>query len=147
MSYRAETIRDIAVEGVPCGWTHRGSVCRSGKPAVHVLLKSLPVAPRGTALCAYHSPFDTQEPVMIKLTAASQALFVELAEDARNWGSMVPTDGNIDMTSAQRGNLTQLKKAGLIVTQVDEGSTWVLFTEAGLAYAESLGIKGVEALA
>ena len=82
---------------------------------------------------------------MTKITAASQELFTLLAEDAGNWGSMVPTDGNIDMTAAQRGNLTQLKKAGLVTTTQYEGAAWVLFTAAGVAYAEELGIKDVEA--
>lgn len=70
MSYRTETIREVAVEGVPCGWTHGRSTCQSGKPAVHVLLKGLPVAPQGTALCAYHSPFDVEQKTedMIEIT-------------------------------------------------------------------------------
>ena len=83
---------------------------------------------------------------MIKLTEASKALFIELAKDADNWGSMVPTDCNVIVTSSQRGNLTQLKRQGLITTRVDEG-TWVLFTEAGVAYAAELGIEYVEATA
>jgi hypothetical protein len=64
MSYRTETIREVAVEGVPCGWTYGRGGCKGdhGKPsvAVHVLLKSLPVAPKDTPLCAYHSPFDVE---------------------------------------------------------------------------------------
>ena len=83
----------------------------------------------------------------MNLTTASQELFTLLAEDAPNWGSMVPTDGNVDMTGSQRGNLTQLKKAGLITTTQYDGSAWVLFTEAGVAYAEELGIQYVEASA
>lgn len=76
-----------------------------------------------------------------KITEASKALFIEIAKDAGNWGSMVPTDGNIDMTGAQRGNLTQLKKAGLVFTERYDGSAWVMFTEAGTAYAAELGIE------
>lgn len=82
-----------------------------------------------------------------KITEASKALFIEIAKDAGNWGSMVPTDGNIDMTGAQRGNLTQLKRAKLITTTRYDGSAWVLFTEAGAAYAAELGIENVEASA
>lgn len=54
----------IAPANTPCGWQNRGSFsgisynCGSGRDAVHILTKSLPVAPEGTALCAYHSPFD-----------------------------------------------------------------------------------------
>lgn len=64
MSYRADSIK-AAPKGTLCGWTYgkgRYSTCMGdhGKPslAVHILLKSLPVAPAGTALCGYHSPFD-----------------------------------------------------------------------------------------
>jgi hypothetical protein len=83
----------------------------------------------------------------MNLTTASQGLFTLLAKDAGNWGSMVPTDGNVDMTAAQRGNLTQLKQAKLITTTRYDGAAWVLFTEAGVAYAEELGIEYVEATA
>lgn len=54
----------IAPANTPCGWQNRGSFsgisydCGSGRDAVHILTQSLPVAPEGTALCAYHSPFD-----------------------------------------------------------------------------------------
>jgi len=69
MSYRTETIREVAVEGVPCGWTYGRGGCKGdhGKPsvAVHVLLKNLPVAPKDTPLCAYHSPFDVEVETMI----------------------------------------------------------------------------------
>lgn len=53
-----------APPNIPCEWTHsygpnsNASHCESGKPAVHVLLQNFPVAPAGSALCAYHSPFD-----------------------------------------------------------------------------------------
>ena len=38
----------------------RGTCASVGTPtvAVHVLMRSLPVAPAGTHLCAYHSPYD-----------------------------------------------------------------------------------------
>lgn len=57
----------VAAPGTPCGWTHRDSEtgvlshCASGKPAVHVLTETLPVAVAGTALCAYHSPWDVTD--------------------------------------------------------------------------------------
>lgn len=64
MSYRADNIK-AAPRGTLCEWaagSTRYSGCRgnNGKPslAVHILLKGLPVAPAGTALCGYHSPFD-----------------------------------------------------------------------------------------
>lgn len=43
----------VAPTGTPCG-----VLCFHKRPAVHVLTESLPVAPAGTPLCAYHSPFD-----------------------------------------------------------------------------------------
>lgn len=54
-----------ALPNTPCGWTANNgrSVCASvarGEFAVHVLNFSLPVAPAGTALCAFHSPYDVK---------------------------------------------------------------------------------------
>ena len=80
----------------------------------------------------------------MQITPESHALFIEFAEDAGNWSSMVPTDGNIDMTKEQRGNLTQLKKAGLIATQYERGTAWVMFTAEGVAYAKEHGVSGAE---
>jgi hypothetical protein len=64
MSYRAESIK-AAPKDTLCAWTNgkgRYSTCKGdhGKPspAIHILLKSLPVGSAGTALCGYHSPFD-----------------------------------------------------------------------------------------
>lgn len=81
------------------------------------------------------------------LTPESHALFMELAEDASYWSSMVPTGGNVGMTKQQRGNLTQLKRAGLLITQREDDATWVLFTEKGVAYAKEHGVSYIEALA
>jgi hypothetical protein len=75
------------------------------------------------------------------LTAASQELFVAFANDSANWGGMVPTDSFGGLTKAQTGNLTDLKVKSLIETQDYDGATWVTFTEAGAAYAASLGIE------
>jgi hypothetical protein len=83
----------------------------------------------------------------IDITEASRKLFVELAEDAGDWSYMVPTDGNVVVTKEQRGNLTQLKKAGLIATQFSDGATWVLFTAKGVEYAKENGVAYIEALA
>ena len=70
------------------------------------------------------------------ITETSLALFLTLARDADNWG------GNplLDITSAQRGNLTQLKTADLLSTFRDEGCDWVSFTDAGKALAAEHGI-------
>jgi hypothetical protein len=71
-----------------------------------------------------------------ELTAESKALFCKLANDACNWV------GNpmVDVTPANRGNLTDLKKKGLITTFTDEGIAWVTFTESGIVLAEQLGV-------
>jgi len=74
------------------------------------------------------------------LTAESHALFMEFAEDAGNWGGMPMVNGNVSVTQAQKGNLTDLKKNGLITTFVDEGISWVSFTATGKAYAAKHGV-------
>lgn len=78
---------------------------------------------------------------MIKLTDASLALFLRLADDAGNWSGTPPTDGNVDMSTAERGNLTQLKRAKLLTTFEDGETkmTWVRFTDAGIALAAEHG--------
>jgi hypothetical protein len=52
----------VAPEGTLCGFDYYGRKCAGdhGKPsrAVHTLTRSLPIAPAGTHLCAYHSPYD-----------------------------------------------------------------------------------------
>lgn len=49
--------------------------------------------------------------------------------------------GNVGGSKEERGNLTQLKRAGLITTFVDEGNTWIDFTDAGKAYAKENGVE------
>ena len=69
------------------------------------------------------------------LTPDSLDLFLGLAEDAPNWsGSPLVT-----VTPAQRGNLTHLKKAGLIETFEDEGCSFAIFTDAGIKLAVEHG--------
>lgn len=72
------------------------------------------------------------------ITEASLELLLELAEDAGNWSGMPPAW----VTKAQRGNLTQLKKAGLLeTTEPDErGDAFVIFTAAGKALAGEHGV-------
>lgn len=80
---------------------------------------------------------------MIHLTEESKALFIEMVKDAGNWGGtpIVGGGGNIESTPATRGNLTDLKKKGLITTFVDDRrDTVVEFTEAGKAYAAEIGL-------
>lgn len=75
-----------------------------------------------------------------KITEASLALFLLYAEDAGNWSGTPLVGGNVGGSKEDRGNLTQLKRAGLITTFVDEGFAWVIFTPAGVALAAEHGI-------
>lgn len=79
-----------------------------------------------------------------KVTTRSRQLFLDLAQDAGNWSGTPLLGGNVPATKETRGNLTQLKRASLVTTQVDEDDrscTWVIFTDAGKAYAKSLGVE------
>jgi hypothetical protein len=76
----------------------------------------------------------------ITLTAASHALFIEFAKDAGNWAGMPMVNGNVTVTQAQKGNLTDLKKAGLVTTSVDGGISWLSFTAGGKEYATKHGV-------
>ena len=75
------------------------------------------------------------------ITEASKQLFIDLANDAGNWSGSPMLDGNVQIGQEGKGNLTQLKRAKLLRTVRDEGETWVIFTEAGQAYAKELGIN------
>ena len=69
---------------------------------------------------------------MTDLTAASTDLFLSLWNDAPNWSGM-PL---LDISAAEKGNLSDLKKKGLLTTEVDferADLTWVSFTDAGKA--------------
>jgi hypothetical protein len=83
-----------------------------------------------------HLSRSTMEDHMSKeLTPASLELFLGLAEDAPNWsGSPLVT-----VSPAERGNLTNLKKLGLIETFVDEGCAFAVFTDKGVALAVEHG--------
>ena len=70
------------------------------------------------------------------LTAASEALFRTLVDDAGNW-SGTP---EVCVTAAQKGNLTDLKRAGLLTTQMDRGVSFAYFTAKGVELAKALGL-------
>ena len=78
----------------------------------------------------------------MNITERSLEVFKAYAKDACNWGGTPLVGGNVrwDQEAADRGNLTQLKKAGLLHTETDEGCTWIYFTDDGKAFAESMGI-------
>lgn len=76
----------------------------------------------------------------INITDASKSLFIALAHDAGNWGG-TPCFGCNVGSKAERGNLTQLKRAGLVTSQQEEGAHWVYFTAAGKEYAAQFGVE------
>ena len=76
---------------------------------------------------------------MANITENSLKVFLAYAKDADNWNGMPLVGGNVGGSKEERGNLTQLKQAGLIITEKEEGHTWVLFTEAGKALAAEHG--------
>ena len=78
---------------------------------------------------------------MTNITSKSLELFLAYAKDAVNWNDMPLVGGNLGGSKEDRGNLTQLKKAGLIQTTLEEGNTWIIFTDAGIALAAQHNIK------
>jgi hypothetical protein len=79
----------------------------------------------------------------MEITLKSLEFFIKCAKDAGNWGGspMIGPGSNIDNGPAERGNLTQLKRAGLVETFKDCGDTFMSFTNAGKALASEHGIK------
>ena len=71
------------------------------------------------------------------LTTETQNLFISFVEDAPNWGGQPM----VDITTSQRGNLSDLKRKGLVETFRDEGCDWINFTPVGVSYAAELGYK------
>lgn len=59
----------------------------------------------------------------IELTEASLALLLAFVRDSGNWSNM-PL---LDITKEQRGNLSDLKRKGLLTTCRDEGCEFVSF--------------------
>lgn len=77
----------------------------------------------------------------VAITEKSLEVFLMYARDAGNWGGTPLVGGNVGGGSEERGNLTQLKKAGLIQTSSDDGATFVHFTPAGEALAAEHGLS------
>jgi len=75
------------------------------------------------------------------LTPASHEAFMAYAKDADNWGGNPLVGGNVGGGREERGNLTDLKRKGLIETFEDDRCTFVHFTQAGRAYAEANGVN------
>ena len=82
-----------------------------------------------------------------ELTAASLDTFLTYARDAGNWShTPLVSDGNITCTKEMRGNLTDLKRKGLIIIGDDGDGKFVMFTKSGSELAAQHGIE-VKALA
>lgn len=80
------------------------------------------------------------EAIEVNITAETLRQFLAYAADAANWSGVPLVDGNVGFGTAGRGNLTQMKKAGLLLTTVEEGSTWIHFQDRGIALAKQNGI-------
>lgn len=87
------------------------------------------------------------ENIAAELTPKSLEVFVRYAEDAVNWsGSPWVTAGNVSITKAERGNLSDLVQKSLIVVVDYEGDgrsedMYIKFTERGQALAAQLNIN------
>lgn len=93
----------------------------------------LPVAERGRGLYTTTYRYKITLP---RVTATSMELFLAYAKDAGNWGGTPLVGGNVGGNAkAQRGNLTQLKKAGLIETFTDDRNDFLSFTDYGMEVA------------
>lgn len=77
----------------------------------------------------------------MNITETSLQVFLAYADDAANWSGAPLVGGNVGGSKEERGNLTQLKQAGLITTETDEGCTWIYFTASGRALAAEHGIE------
>lgn len=75
------------------------------------------------------------------ITETSKALFLAYARDAGNWSGTPLVGGNVGDSKKERGNLTQLKQAGLIETFKQDGHVWLKFTDAGQAFAARNGVE------
>jgi hypothetical protein len=78
---------------------------------------------------------------MNDITERSMKLFLDYARDADNWGGKPLIGGNVGGYAEDRGNLTQLKQAGLITTFKYDGETWIDFTDTGRALAAEHGVE------
>jgi hypothetical protein len=76
----------------------------------------------------------------LKITYTSFEVFMAYARDAGNWSGTPCIGGNVGGSKEERGNLTQLKRAGLIQTFKSDRCDFVEFTPAGRAFALEMGI-------
>jgi hypothetical protein len=77
------------------------------------------------------------ETALDNISPASALLLFDLINDAPNWNGQ-PL---IDITKEQRGNLTDLKRRGLLKTFTEEGCQFAIFTEIGIEVAAKVNVK------
>lgn len=75
------------------------------------------------------------------ITETSLELFLAYARDASNWSGTPLIGGNVPTGRAERGNLTQLKRADLLKTFEWDRDVWVKFTAAGRELAGEHGVE------
>jgi hypothetical protein len=78
------------------------------------------------------------------VTEVSMNVFIAYAGDAPNWSGSPLIGGNVGGSKEERGNITQLKKAGLITTEKDGDRpdlSWMFFTDEGKKLAAELEIE------
>jgi hypothetical protein len=79
---------------------------------------------------------------MVKLSERATELFTAYARDAGNWSGNPMVGGNVPSNGkSDRGYILALKRQGLITTYTEYGCVWIVFTDKGLEYASTLGIK------
>lgn len=133
----------VAAPGTPCGWTANSGreVCGSGKPAVHVLTATLPVAAEGTALCGFHSPYDPTDaereacgvPLRTNAQAGAQrlavmaehkammgraAVVVRAEQAVRAFKLSVPMVGVLKMVADSRGTVGAWAMVNVVTDEV-----------------------------
>lgn len=77
---------------------------------------------------------------MYAMTKDSLDLFRSLAFDAGNWSGTPCWGANVGGSKTDRGNLTDLKRKGLLYTVREDGDEWVHFTPEGKALALTFGV-------
>ena len=70
--------------------------------------------------------------IKVTLTAASLNLLLSFVADSANWSN----NPMVDVSDADKGNLTHLKKLGLVSTFRDEGIDWLSFKFAAVEVSD-----------
>jgi hypothetical protein len=107
---------------------------------VHFAVDSLNSVPHSLAIGSIVTAL-AGDSKMTNITETSLVVFLAYANDAGNWNGQPLVGGNVGGSKEERGNITQLKQAGLITTEIDEGCTWLQFTESGKFLALEHGIE------